>query len=218
MGTFGNYVYDSSFNYLNIDAAGEEWDLTGRLIVADAIHVYAGEAVVTGELGNTGTGSTTIDAGAALQVGDGGTTGTLTDNVINNGALAFDRSDSASFDNAISGTGDLFKMGSGTLTLNKASSYTGATIVSDGVLSLGADTALGATSDINLQQTGQLDLNGKVQTAGSLNMEAGTLLDFNGGDLTLTSNLREADDNNDSVVLGHLKKREPDTGFNESHH
>lgn len=92
----------------------------------------------TGTLTLTGTnnysGTTTISAGT-LQIGDGGTTGTLgTAGVTNNSALAFNRSDSSSVANVITGTGTLTKLGAGTLTLSGANAYTGGTTVNEGNL------------------------------------------------------------------------------------
>jgi autotransporter-associated beta strand protein len=82
---------------------------------------------------NTYTGGTTINAGA-LQLGNGGTTGSIVGNVINNGALIFNRSDAVTFGGVISGTGNLVKVGAGTLTLPGANTYTGATTVNAGSL------------------------------------------------------------------------------------
>ena len=82
---------------------------------------------------NTYTGGTTISAGA-LQLGNGGTTGSIVGNVTNNGFLAFNRSDSVTFSGVISGTGNVVKRGTGTLTLPGTNTYTGATIVNSGSL------------------------------------------------------------------------------------
>jgi autotransporter-associated beta strand protein len=83
---------------------------------------------------NTYTGGTTISAGT-LQLGNGGTTGSITGNVIDNGVLAFNRSDSVTFDGVISGQGTLVKQGGGTLTLTGMSTeFTGPTMVNNGSL------------------------------------------------------------------------------------
>src|SRR5271165_6292706 len=78
------------------------------------VQLGSGTLVLTGN--NTYTGGTTISAGT-LQIGNGGTTGSITGNVTDNGTLAFDRSDAVTFAGAISGTGSLAQLGSGTLTL-----------------------------------------------------------------------------------------------------
>ena len=66
----------------------------------------AGTGTLTLTGANTYTGGTTITAGT-LQLGNGGTTGSITGNVVNNGALVFNRSDTLTFAGVISGTGAL---------------------------------------------------------------------------------------------------------------
>ena len=90
-----------------------------------------GTTVLTGN--NTYTGGTIINAGT-LQLGAGGTTGSIVGNVIDNGALIFNRSDAVTFGGVISGTGTVVKLGAGTLTLPSANTYTGATTVNGGSL------------------------------------------------------------------------------------
>jgi autotransporter-associated beta strand protein len=67
--------------------------------------------VLTGE--NTYSGGTTISAGT-LQLGNGGPTGSIINNVVNDGTLAFNRSDVVTFPGVISATGNLVQIGSGT--------------------------------------------------------------------------------------------------------
>ena len=64
-----------------------------------------------------------------LQIGNGGTTGSITGNVVDNGTLAFDRSDAVTFGGVISGTGNVVQRGTGTLTVTAANTYTGTTTV-----------------------------------------------------------------------------------------
>src|SRR5205085_7781881 len=80
---------------------------------------------------NTYTGATTIDAGGTLQVGNGGATGSLgTGSVTDNATLAFNRSDTITIANLVSGTGTLVQAGTGTTILTGANSYTGTTTIS----------------------------------------------------------------------------------------
>ncbi len=104
--------------------------------------IGSGTLILTGA--NTYAGGTTISAGS-LQIGNGGTAGSITGDVTNNGSLAFDRSDAASFGNVISGTGSVSKIGSGTLTLTGANSYTGGTLLGTGTLVLGNASAIGSS-------------------------------------------------------------------------
>ena len=90
---------------------------------------------------NTYTGVTAINGGT-LQIGNGGTTGSLatTGAITNNAALVFNLSNAITqgtqFGTVISGSGTLANTGTGTLTLNAANTYRGATRISNGVLSL----------------------------------------------------------------------------------
>ncbi|MFN3989403.1 MAG: autotransporter-associated beta strand repeat-containing protein [Erythrobacter sp.] len=116
--------------------------LTG-VLSGGQLNVVAG----TGRLVLTGAntyGATTIGSSAVLQIGNGGTTGTLgSGNVVNNGALVFNRFDSLTVGNLISGTGSLTKQGAGALTLSGANTYTGNTALNTGRLIIGSNTALG---------------------------------------------------------------------------
>ena len=85
---------------------------------------------------NTYTGGTTISAGT-LQLGSGGTTGSITGNVIDNGVLSFNRSDSVTFAGTISGAGSVNQIGIGTTILTATNTYTGGTTISAGTLQIG---------------------------------------------------------------------------------
>ncbi|MBN8419765.1 MAG: autotransporter-associated beta strand repeat-containing protein [Verrucomicrobia bacterium] len=94
----------------------------------------AGTWVLTGT--NSYTGATTI-SGGVLQVGNGGTSGTLGSGAVtDNGNLTFNRSDSLTVANAISGSGSVTQAGAGTTTLSGTNSYVGVTTISGGVLSV----------------------------------------------------------------------------------
>ena len=133
---------------------------TGSLVQAGT-----GTTILTGT--NTYTGGTTISSGT-LQIGNGGTTGSIVGNVVDNGTLAFNRSDSFIFSGAISGTGNLVKDGAGTLSLTGNNSYTGLTAVIGGQLSVNGAFAsqLAIGSSGTLRGTGTL--NGPLVVAGRL--------------------------------------------------
>ncbi|MDE2307863.1 MAG: autotransporter-associated beta strand repeat-containing protein [Xanthomonadaceae bacterium] len=97
-----------------------------------------GTGVLTLTGANSYSGGTTISAGV-LQLGNGGTTGAIAGDVLDDGTFAFDRSDAVTFAGVVSGSGALTQMGSGTLTLTGANSYSGGTTISAGTLQ--GDTA-----------------------------------------------------------------------------
>jgi autotransporter-associated beta strand protein len=124
----------------------------------------AGTTTITGA--NTYAGSTTISAGT-LQVGNGGTVGNIgAGPVVNNGSLVLNRSDSQTFSNPISGSGSLVKQGAGILTLSGANSYDGATTLSDGLLVVTNNSALGsAVGGTTVVGTRAIGLSGGVTVA-----------------------------------------------------
>ena len=87
----------------------------------------------------------TIDTGT-LDLGNGGTTGALTTDVVNNGTLAFNRSNALTHSSVISGTGAVTQSGSGTTTLTGANTYSGATTISSGTLRIGNGSTSGSIS------------------------------------------------------------------------
>ena len=143
-----------AFNRTDKMTAGNAISGTGALIQKGA-----GELVLTGN--NSYSGVTTIAAGT-LTVGDGGTSGSLgTGAVVNNGVLAFNRSDAVAVNVNVSGSGALVKSGSGTLTIQKMLSYTGGTTVNEGALVLGYGGANGMIrGNLAIQEGAQVTLKG----------------------------------------------------------
>lgn len=118
---------------------------TGRFVVAGAY---------------TGFGTTTIQSGT-VQVGNGGTTGAIASaSIVNNGVLAFNRSDAALAVGAvISGSGALQQIGTGSTTLTSANSYTGGTAVNAGTLRLSGAGSIG-TGGLSVASGGTFDASG----------------------------------------------------------
>ncbi|MFA5123821.1 autotransporter domain-containing protein, partial [Zavarzinia sp.] len=98
---------------------------TGTVIVRGA-----GTLTLSGSFGQSG--GTLIDGGA-LRIGAGAS---LAGDVTDNGTLIFERSDDIAFGRAISGTGEVIKLGSGLLEFTGTSSYTGDTMLQAGTLSV----------------------------------------------------------------------------------
>lgn len=112
----------------------------------DGLLVLAGD--------HTYTGITTIDGGA-LQLGDRGTSGSIVSDVVNNGALVFNRSDEYAYGGVISGSGDVAQSGSGVVRFSQEQTYTGATDVYTGTLLLdnGARLSGGGVTTTHLSGT-----------------------------------------------------------------
>jgi autotransporter-associated beta strand protein len=119
----------------------------------------AGKLILTGA--NAYTGQTFIHQGI-LQLGNGGTSGSIgsTQPVWNNGTLAFQRSDSFTFANLITGPGGVSQLGTGLTTLTAANTYTGPTVVHAGSLSVptshlgGGSFATGDGGDLRVRLVG----------------------------------------------------------------
>lgn len=136
-------------------AAGTTLTHTGNVAGGGALLKLGAGTLVLGA-DATYRGGTTI-AGGTLRLGNGGTMGSIVGNVLNNGALVFDRSDSLTFAGAISGSGTVTKLNGANLTLAGANSYSGGTALKGGQITVGNNNALGS---------------------GALSMDEGTTLGF----------------------------------------
>ena len=106
-----------------------------------AAQIGPGTTILTAD--NTYTGGTTISLGT-LQLGNGGATGSILGDVIDNGTLAFDRSDTVTFPGLISGAGGVTQIGSGTTVLTAENTYSGPTNITAGTLAVGDPSHTGA--------------------------------------------------------------------------
>jgi fibronectin-binding autotransporter adhesin len=139
----------------------------------------------TGTLTLTGdhaySAGTTISAGV-LSVGNGGTSGTLAGDVVNNGQLQFNRSDTTAFAGDISGTGSLVKQGGGVLTLTGNATHTGGTSILAGALSIGDGGTSGSIGG-DIVNNGALNFNrsdgytygGAITGTGSVTTRSGVI-------------------------------------------
>ncbi len=141
---------------------------------------------------NSYSGDTVINGGI-LQIGNGGTTGTLGTGAVKNFAqLRFGRADALTVANAVSGSGELFNIGTGTLTLSGLNTYTGRTSVNAGKLKAGSTSAFGSNSTVAVDTVATLDLSGISNSIGALTGE-GTVT-TTGGNATLTfTNVKASD-------------------------
>lgn len=150
-----------------------------------------GLTILTGN--NTYTGPTYIDngyAGAAagtLQVGANGTSGSIATSsaIVDNGSLAFNRSDNDSFSGVISGIGNLTKLSGGVLTLTTNNTLSGLVIVTAGTLQLGNGAAAGSVSNaVGIVNNATLVFDNSVIAGYSQPISGyGNLVQFGGGTL-----------------------------------
>ena len=145
-----------------------------------------GTLVLTGA--STYIGNTTISEGT-LQIGNGGTTGSITGNVVNDAALAFNRSDTWTFANQISGSGSVTQVGSGTLILTGSNTYIGPTHFNAGLIRVAALSSLGTGNALifnggGLQWAASSSFDPSVRTM-TFNGEA--VLNTNGNSITLAN-------------------------------
>jgi len=151
---------------------------------------------------NTYTGATTINAGtlalsgsnrigdqSAVTVAAGATfnLGTASDTIgslagagnvtVTSGTLSVGQNNtSTTFGGVIGGAGRLTKVGTGTLTLGGANTYTGLTTISAGTLALGAANRIADGSALSIAAAGTLDLGGFDETVASITGAGATSL------------------------------------------
>lgn len=140
----------------------------GLNTVTTPVFTKSGTGTLILSASNTFVGVTTINAGT-LQLGNpttnSGTTGSISSTlIVNNGTLAFNRSDTLTVGAAISGTGAVNQIGSGTTIVTATNTYTGITTINSGsTLQLGVGAGGGSAGNIsssaNVVNNGTLVLN-----------------------------------------------------------
>lgn len=145
---------------------------------------YGGTLTLTGA--NSYAGNTRIWAGT-LQVGNGGNSGSLgAGEIENSGVLAYNRSDTVTLNNIISGTGAFHQMGTGRVILTGNNSY-GATTIQSGVLQVGNGGTTGSLGTGPVVNDGSLEFNraGTMQLSASISGN-GSVVQAGAGSLNLT--------------------------------
>jgi len=125
-------------NFETLRMTGTDWTWSGTGAFGNT-QVESGVLRVSGTL----TSPVTVQAGTQLHIGTGAASGTVAGDITDNGAVVFNRSDALSYAGVISGTGSVTKNGAGTLTLTANNTYTGATIINEGVLAFSNPGNLG---------------------------------------------------------------------------
>ncbi|MBB2969803.1 autotransporter-associated beta strand repeat-containing protein [Mesorhizobium sp. RMAD-H1] len=115
--------------------AAENDDFQGIIDGTGGLSVTGGRQILSGD--NEYTGGTYIARGAALQLGNGGTSGSVRGGITIDGLLAFNRSDTFTADNPLSGAGIIEQIGSGTTILaGDNSGFSGTTNIRAGALAV----------------------------------------------------------------------------------
>ena len=140
-----------------------------------------GSLIVTGN--NLAFGTTTVAAGT-LEIGNGGTTGSIRGDINTEGTVIFNRSDALTYSGNIDGSGDVTKLGAGTLTLSGVNTFTGVARINAGTLAVASVGALGSGASRptiafgggTLQYTSgnQVDYSGQISSAAGQAMRIDT--------------------------------------------
>lgn len=107
----------------------------------------------TGSTFNTANSITTITSTGTLDVG-----ATLSGNVVNEGSIIFSRLNDYSYAGSISGSGQVFKLGPGILSLTGSHTFTGLTTINEGSISVGVGGTTGSLTG-NIVNSGTLIFN-----------------------------------------------------------
>jgi len=179
LGAGGGTIDTNSFN-----------TTVSQAITGSGALTKAGTGTLILAANNTYSGGTTISAGT-LQLGNGtGTAGSVTGNILDNAALAFDYSGTAAaYSGVISGSGTVTQM-AGTSVLTGTNTYTGLTTISGGTLQLGNGGTSGSIdSTSGITDNGTLAFNRTDAVSfGTLVTGSGGLTQAGSGTLTLTAN------------------------------
>lgn len=152
---------------------------------------------------NTFSGPISIQAGI-LQVGNAGTAGSLGSGAItNNASLVFDRTDSLTVPNLISGTGALTQNGTGTVILTGNNSYSGGTTISAGILQVGNAGTAGSLGTGAITNNGTLVIN-RTDPVSLSNLISGTGAFTHSGTGTTTFNTAHSYSGLTTIAAGTL--------------
>ncbi|MDR1268124.1 MAG: autotransporter-associated beta strand repeat-containing protein, partial [Planctomycetaceae bacterium] len=167
-------------NLLLNNSSGQAVALTVGADNQDTVPVYNGNITGTGNVTkigggiqkfagqNTYSGGTTISDGRLVSIG---ISGFGTGNIVNNAEMEFEinANNEETYEKTISGTGSLWKSGSGTLTLVGKNTYEGETIIENGRIAVSSIESLGRISEKGYEESAVV----------MRNENASLLLDFN---------------------------------------
>jgi fibronectin-binding autotransporter adhesin len=182
--------------------------VSGQITGSGNLILNPGSGVINITGVNSYSGSTTIESGR-VQIGNNGTQGNLgSGNIENKGQLQFNRSNSITISNIISGTGTIIQQGTGSLIFTQNNTYSGSTTISSGSIQIGNNSSTGTfgtgnvinNSAMIVSRSNDLTLNNLISGTGTLTKELSNTLiltqnntyvgntSINGGILILRNN------------------------------
>ena len=158
--------------------------LSGNNTFSGTLSVSAGKATLTGT--NNSITAASISSGGTLEIGSGGTTGSIaTVPITDNGTLIYNRTDSTTLSQAITGATGNLTVSAGTLILTGANTYGGITTISNtSTLQIGSGGSTGAVGTGAIVDNGALIYN---QTGSTTISQAITNTTGNNGNLTVSA-------------------------------
>ncbi len=171
-GVLGGGNYTGTISNSGVLAVNTSSNQTYGGAISGAGPLYQlGSGTLTLAANNSYAGGTFINGGA-LVVGNGATAGSIlsagSNTISNNGVLASNRSDAVTWATTINGTGSVYQIGSGSLTLTGSNGYSGATTVAAGTLLLSNSSGnnIAASSPVTVNSAGTLNVNGLASGSG----------------------------------------------------
>jgi fibronectin-binding autotransporter adhesin len=198
-GTVGsNLTFTSAINIgantLTLNTAGGALSVLANITGTGSVSATGSGVIFLSGATNTWSGGTTISSGGTLQFGDiSGTGVSIPGNVTDNGTLNIKASTASyTYNNVISGSGKVQFLGTNTVTLNAANTYSGTTLIASGTVVVGTTNALptgsalsmgaGAILDVAANQT--LTQFGGTNATSTIKIEGGNSLTIALGALT----------------------------------
>jgi len=160
---------------------------TGTTTVSGGrLRLAGGSAIAdTGTVSLANTAGVTLDLNGTSETigaltGGGATGGNVT---LGAGTLTTGNAAAQTYAGVISGSGGLTKQGTGTFTLSRANTYSGATTINAGTLALGANNVLSNATAVTIAAGATFSVNSRTDTVGSI-AGAGNITTTAGGVLT----------------------------------
>lgn len=159
--------------------------LSGTNTYTGTTTVNAGTLELQGSAAIADAGAVVVNAGGTLQVSANETIGNIggAGNVVLNANLTTGDGSNTTLSGVISGTGNLIKQGTGTMSLTGVNTYSGITTVNGGVLEFTGAGAKTSTGNVVVNSGGTLRTDGGAFSAGQPIVLNGTgMLDLNGNE------------------------------------